>query len=342
MAGIYRRGKTWWGRVQRDGKDHRQSLETRSESVARKRLETWVRDLANSGWGEKPRLTLNEVLAAFTKDHLPTIRPGSSKRYGSSIDWLDERLGDRPLTEIGRAAMSDFETWRRTMGASAPTIRRDLACLSSVFSFAIEREWIETNPVGAYLKQRARRGLTENPPRTRYLSHDEEARLIAAASPDCAAAIRFAIYTGLRQQEQFGLTWDLVRLEKREILIPKAMAKGKRDRHVVMLQPAVEALERFPKHIASRFVFRHNSGHRFLTMDTALHGAARRAGIKDIRWHDLRRTHGCRLLQDYGFSLSMVRDQLGHSTVATTERSYAFLEVDARHQLAAGRTNVGT
>src|SRR3954468_23671565 len=34
--------------------------------------------------------------------------------------------------------------------------------------------------------------------------------------------------------------------------------------------------------------------------------------VRTLRWHDLRRTHGCRLLQEERWSLEMARDQLGH------------------------------
>jgi integrase len=154
------------------------------------------------------------------------------------------------------------------------------------------------------------------------------------SSPHTAQAAAFAIYTGLRAGEQLALTWDMVDLRKAEILIPAALAKGHRDRRVVMLEPAVEVLRRIPRHIRSSHVFRHSDGTPLTTFWRGLVGAARRAGVKDLTWHDLRRTHGCRLLQDWGWSLEMVRDQLGHASVAQTERAYAFLEVDQRHAAA--------
>lgn len=67
-------------------------------------------------------------------------------------------------------------------------------------------------------------------------------------------------------------------------------------------------------------------------MTKGLKGAARRAGIHDLRWHDLRRTCGCRLLQDRGLSTEQVRDWLGHSSVMTTEKAYAFLTIDDLHR----------
>jgi integrase len=68
-------------------------------------------------------------------------------------------------------------------------------------------------------------------------------------------------------------------------------------------------------------------GRRFWHLDKAFRGACRRARVADVRWHDLRRTCGCRLLQDRGFSMEQVRTWLGHSDLKTTQRSYAFLDV---------------
>ena len=146
MADIYLRGKTWWARVQKNGQDIRESLGTRSESVARDRLRVWLNDLEAQAWGAKPRLTLNAVIAAFIKDHGPTLRPNTLKRYGVSIVWLNEHFKGRLLLEIKTADLEEFETYRRTMGVSAPTIRRDLACLSTIYGFAIENEWADTTP----------------------------------------------------------------------------------------------------------------------------------------------------------------------------------------------------
>jgi integrase len=87
-----------------------------------------------------------------------------------------------------------------------------------------------------------------------------------------------------------------------------------------------------PRHIRSEWVFHHDRGQRYIHMDKGLKAAARRAGIKNLRWHDLRRTCGCRLLQDHGLSMEQVRDWLGHTSVTTTEKAYAFLTIDNLHK----------
>lgn len=361
MANVYLRGKTWWGRAQKDGQELRRSLETRSESVARERLRIWLDELDAEAWGKRPQVTLNELAKAFIEEHLPTIRPSSAKRYGISLNWLDEKLGHKSILSIGRADLKEFETWRRSMGASAPTVRRDLACLSSMFGLAEEKEWTEHNPVSAFLKVRKKRGLKESNPRTRYLSHAEEARLLEAAIPNVRDAILFAIYSGLREEEQFSLTWDRVDLDQRQVVIPKEITKGKRDRTAILLDEAVAVLRRLPRHFRSRYVFFHGAskntsdgikrgrkklsdkdGSRFRHRLRALKLTAERAKVPNLIWHDLRRTHGCRLLQDHGWSLEMVRDQLGHSTLQQTEKAYAFLEVETRREAAGTKTGTGS
>lgn len=73
-----------------------------------------------------------------------------------------------------------------------------------------------------------------------------------------------------------------------------------------------------------------------------LDAAPRSAGIEDLRWHDLRRTCGCRLLQVHGLSMEQARDWLGHSSVITTEKIYAFLTVDDLQRAVGTGTRTGS
>lgn len=194
------------------------------------------------------------------------------------------------------------------------------------------------------------------PPSTRYLNRAEERRLSASAAPYVLDAILFAIYTGLRQEEQFSLTWPQVGLARKQLTVSAETAKGTRERTVILLKPALKVLARMPRHLTSPYVFHHgaattkrgaaaaarserNDGERFNHLDRGLRNAASRAKVRDLRWHDLRRTHGCRLIQEEKWTMEMVRDQPGHRSVVRTERAYAFLEVEARRAAAHG---VGT
>jgi integrase/recombinase XerD len=126
---------------------------------------------------------------------------------------LNDHFAGKMLHQITSAEMSEFETKRRAAGVSTSTIRRDLACLSSLVTSAMDWEWLDANPVLPFLKQRSKRGLREGQARTRYLTESEEWRLIEAATPASAKlgkqtavreAIILAIDTGLRREELFS------------------------------------------------------------------------------------------------------------------------------------------
>jgi integrase len=329
--GIYRRGQQWWARAQRSGREHRTSLKTSSKALAERRYRQWLNDLDAIAWGDKPRRRFDDAAERFVREHLSTLRVSSARRYGVSLAWLAEAFEAKFLDQIGTAKLSEFEKKRRQSGASAPTVRRDLACLSSLFGCCIEWEWCDANPVPGFMRRRRKRGLREAAPMTRYLSHEEEAALLAHAAPATRLAIAFAIDTGLRREEQFGLTWDKVDLQAGEVLLGGETKSGN-PRRVPLLPRAAQILAQMPRHFRSPYVFCHRNGKRLVHMNKGMKAARRRAGLRALRWHDLRRTCGCRLLQDHGLTMEGVKEWLGHSSVVVTERTYAFLEIEHLHR----------
>lgn len=331
MATIYKRGDVYWARAQRKGQEYRESLETRDRRIAEKRMRAWLEKLEASSYGDRPRISFDQSVRAFIVEYLPTLKPSSATRYGVSLKWLADKFASNFIDEIGREELSGFESWRRALGASSPTIRRDLACLSSMFTFCEDKEWIDDgkNPVPGYMKRRAKRGLKEAPGRTRYLTADEEARLLAAATPAVREAICVAIDTGLRADEMFSLTWPQIDFRRGTIQTTTDTKSGKARTVPLPSRSAQISAHRKQTALHSFYVFAHEDGTRLLRMNKGLAGAARRAGIKDLRWHDLRRTAGCRWLQREKRSMEEVSRLLGHSSVQVTEKRYAFLEMEA-------------
>lgn len=329
MATIYKRGKTWWGRAQRKGTEYRKSLETRDRPTAEKRLGKWLEELKATSWGGRARITFAQAARAFIVDYLPTLKPSAALRYGVSLKWLSDKFGDGMLDEIGREELSSFESWRRALGVKSPTIRRDLACLSSLFTFCEDQEWINDNcnPVPGFMRRRSKRGLSESPGKRRYLTEGEEALVLATSSRLTYDAVCVAIDTGLRLEEQLSLTRPQVDL-KRGMIETTSDTKNGRKRWVPLPARSAQILaQRIRENRQSFFVFAHeDTGQRFTTFDNGFHAAVRRAKIPYASWHDLRRTAGCRWLQRDKRSMEEVSRLLGHSSVAVTEKSYAFLE----------------
>lgn len=342
MASIYRRGKVYWGRAQRQGREQRRSLQTANRDIAEKRLRQWLDELDALKWGDKPRRFYLDAQEKFIREHLTTLKPGAAKRYGVSLKSLAEQFGGMALDQITSGALSEFETKRRTDGVAPGTIRRDLACLSSLFTSAIDWEWSETNPVPPFMRRRARRGLREAPGRTRYLTEGEERALLAKATEPARNAMALAIDTGLRREELFSLEWRQVNMV-RGLITTTSNTKSGRARTVPLPARSRTILGTLPRDLNCQFVLINpDTGTRYLQMNKGLKAAARRAEITDLRWHDLRRTAGCRWLQRDGRTMEEVSGLLGHSSVQVTESRYAFLDLEAVAESVAARTKPGT
>ena len=79
--------------------------------------------------------------------------------------------------------------------------------------------------------------------RIRWLTADEETKLRAVIETDYPgelAAFDLALQTGMRRSEQYGLTWDCVDFERRQITIPRSKHGG--IRYIPLDNTAVNAL----------------------------------------------------------------------------------------------------
>lgn len=350
----------YYGRKVINGVEHTTPLETASSSVARERAQEWVARLIKEKRGEvaaaKRDISFDDAVQIYTDTHFPRIKASTRERYLHSLMLLTEHFSGTMMGSIGSAELVRFETERRKPpinrkrggrghnGADNATIRRDLQTLSGVFEICIESELLDNNPVRPFLKRAKRRGLTENQPRDRILSHVEEHDIILA----CRQAGRIRIHTaimlaafvvlsidlGLRDDELLTLTWDRVNLDRNEVHIPKHLAKRDSSARYVPILPRSQRLLRLlPRHPHSDLVIHHQlTGDGYSSFWPQLQKAATFAGITEhITIHDLRRTCGVRLLRDHRLSMEQVSKWLGHSSVKVTERVYAFLTVDDLH-----------
>jgi hypothetical protein len=61
MAAIYRRGKRYWARAQRKGREYRRSLATTNRATAERRFREWLEELDAIAYGDKPRRLWEEA-----------------------------------------------------------------------------------------------------------------------------------------------------------------------------------------------------------------------------------------------------------------------------------------
>src|SRR6266446_4540712 len=110
MAGLYRRGRVYWARAQRQNREHRRSLKTANRAIAEQRLRAWLDELDAIAWGDKPRRYYAEAEEKFIREHLTTIKPRAADRYATSLKHLSGHFGGKMLNQITSGELSAFET----------------------------------------------------------------------------------------------------------------------------------------------------------------------------------------------------------------------------------------
>lgn len=126
------------------------------------------------------------------------------------------------------------------------------------------------------------------------------------------AAFWLYLLLGVRKSELLGARWEDVDFGRAELRIPETKA-GRA--HSVPLGPAALAILReLPREPESPFLFPgRKPGSPLQNIDSAWRRIRARAGVEDVRIHDLRRTVGSWLAQA-GSSLLVVQKALNHST----------------------------
>jgi integrase len=211
-----------------------------------------------------------------------------------------KRFAGRTLDEVTPAELDKIRTARlatrkgddeRTIGAA--TVNREFAFLKHVYNVAIRDGKAEANPVSKL------RMLRESSGRTRYLSDEEEDRLMKALGTDeDRAKVTVLLHTGFRRGELHGLRWRDVDFKAGVLTVPKS--KNGDSRPVPMTSTVRELLSRRPRSLdKDALVFCNSVGTRDLRWAIRTFPAAiKAAAIGNFRLHDTRHTFASRLAME--------------------------------------------
>jgi integrase len=140
----------------------------------------------------------------------------------------------------------------------------------------------------------------------------------------CIAAVRLLILTGCRLGEIMTLQWKYVDIPGKALRLPDSKTGAK----VVHLgRPAVDVLEKIQRVDGNPWAIVGTlPGNRLSDLQPFWQRVRARAGLKDVRIHDLRHTFASTAIAE-GQGLSMIGKLLGHTQLQTTAR-YAHLATD--------------
>lgn len=225
--------------------------------------------------------------------------------------WLGA-FGDKAVESV---TPQDIERHKEALAQeyALATVNRYLAALKTSYSLAVRNGKVERNPVKAV------KLFKENNARVRYLTEQEEAKLMAALPPYFRPLAYLALHTGLRRGELLALRWEDVDFRTGTLTVRRS--KHGEARHVPLNRVACEtllALKRERKVLAP-YVFTTEAGRYLHNFERSFIRAVKMAGLENFHFHDLRHTFASRLAMR-GVPLRTVQELMGHKTVAMTLR----------------------
>lgn len=340
------------------GKQIQRSISGKTQKEVAKKLKEVLADLQNGDYTAPCKMTVSEWLDTWLADYLGEVKVLTKQTYAIEVNThLKPSLGAVKLEALDTHTIQRF--YNRLLDEvhlSPKTIKNIHGVLHCALQQALENGYIRHNPTNACKLPKIQRAEI-NP-----LEPEQIARLLQAAQKDAYCnLIITALFTGMRQSELIGLSWDCVNFSTGVITVKQQLQckdgeyfmgtpKSGKNRTILPAHLVMDALrqEQEKQQAAQQqagdlwnnpfnLVFTDALGKHLVRRTVVKHfkAVAQRAGLdKKVRFHDLRHSFAVTSLYA-GDDIKTVQANLGHATAAFTLDVYAHVTVKMRQDSAA-------
>ena len=329
------------------GKQLTHSIYGKTKCEVRDKLNKTLTEIQEGAYIEPTNMTVGQWLDTWLKEYKVNVRPETKASYEMHI-----RVHLKP--DLGKIRLNKLTTHQIQLlynklinerGLSPKTVKNAHGALHAALEQAKINGYLRINPSeGTTLPKIEKEEI-------KTMDIDDVSTFLQAIKGDPYELPLFVdLFTGLRQGELLGLTWDCVDFEKGTLLINKQhnRAKGEKEFHFSPLKnsrprcltPAsavMDALREQKKRQQEwaeaagsawdnreNLVFTTELG-RYINNKTLwmnFKRIAKELGMEKLRFHDLRHTFSVNSLQA-GDDIKTVQENLGHATAAFTLSTYA-------------------
>ena len=330
----------------------------KTQAEVKEKLKRAIEETAEIDYGRAKDYTVGGWLEVWYENYAKIkMRPSSYLTYRGYIDnHIKPNIGNIPLgglttldlqglyrklLEGGR--VDRLESQKQPKGLSAKTVRNIHQIISSALKLAVDQRLLARNPADGCALPKVERKEMQTLPAAQLTSFLREAKESGV----------FALYyidltTGLRRGKLLGLKWEDVDLEKGELRVRRQIGRIGGEviemplktknayRTLPLSADAIGVLkEQKWKAGGSPWVFPSPTGGP-MSPDSVLHMLHRvlkRAGLPEVRFHDLRHTFATLALQN-GVDIKTVSGMLGHFSAGFTLDTYAHVTTSAKREAA--------
>ncbi|MEK6272462.1 MAG: site-specific integrase [Actinomycetota bacterium] len=267
--------------------------------------------------------------------HLEALgrKPATTEAYDSLLRvHLAPFFAGRSLDAISPDDLEAFIRAKAAEGKSAKTTRNALGFLHSIYEFGQRKGWAKGNPCKLIDKPR-----DDGEADIRFLDTEELDAVVRVETgdelaPTLALVYRTAVMTGLRQGELIALRWQDVDWPAGRIRVRRSYVRGefsspksrRGSRSVPLADELAGELERHYQASAwqadADLVFPHPRLGGPLDRSKVrkrFKAAVKSAGVREVRFHDLRHTFGTRMA-GAGVPMRTLQEWMGHRDFKTT------------------------
>ena len=283
------------------------------------------------------------------------VRPGTLQDYLSYFKHhIHPYFGDRTLADISVEDVQGFKSAKLAAGLSPQTVKHFLRLLRQMLGHAVEWELLRINPAKSVKNPRVPKADID------VLTPTEVQAFIEAAPMKWRPMFYTAISTGLRIGELLAMKWGNLDWQSQRYFVKETLARARGDYEGGFAAPktegsarsvdltrtclrlleahqtlqASERLEAGPDYEDSDLIFATRLGrpldHKNI-VHRQFHAALAAAGLRHIRFHDLRHTCAS-LLINQGVSPKYIQRQLRHASIKMTFDCYGHLFPETRDE----------
>jgi integrase len=315
MGCIYRRGKMYWIKYYRHGKQYAESTSSDKKAVAEQLLKLREGEIAQ---GKLPsvcfeRVSFDDLAADFLTDYRINGRKTLSRAERCTA-FLKKEFGGMRATEITTSKIKKYVENRLFQGVVNATINRELAALKRMFNLAIRC----TPPKVAqapYIPM-----LRENNVRKGFIEHENYLALRKELPEQLKPVFIFAYFTGWRKAEILNLKWNQVNLREGIVRLEPGETKNDEGRTLFMEPELCQMIQELyrTRRMDCLHVF-HLKGKQILNFRKSWDTACSSIGKPDLLFHDLRRS-AIRNMVRAGIPERVAMTISGHKTRSVFDR----------------------
>lgn len=358
----------WEGRVTvgydpGTGKQKQRTVSGKTQKEVTQKMRELTAALDAGTYHEPCKLTVGEWLDIWAKDYLTAVKPRTQDSYKTTVDThLKPAFGAMKLEALTTHDIQQFynrlkDGDKKQSALSPKTIRNIHGVLHKALEQAVDLGYIRTNPASKCKLPKVEKK------EIKPLDDEQIKAFLTACKGNLYEYVYIVtLFTGMREGEVLGLTWDCIDFGKGVVTIDKQLIRQRRSdgshslvspkngkSRYLMPPPYVMEILQLQKERQAQWrkaagdaweetglVFTNELGHNLSSQTVYLYfkGIARQIGCPAARFHDLRHSYAVVSLQS-GDDIKTVQENLGHHTAAFTLDTYAHVTQRMRQASAS-------